>query len=91
MRSNRILEMSEEEVRRVEILRMAEEKRITQKQGAKRMGVTQRHFSRILRRYRDQGPEGIISGHRGKPSNNRMPEEKRGKILERINADYSDF
>ncbi len=29
MISNRILEMSEEEIRRVEILRMAEEKRIT--------------------------------------------------------------
>ena len=91
MTSNRILEMSKEEVKRVEILRMAEEKKITQKQGAKRIGITQRHFRRMLRRYREQGPEGIISGHRGKPSNNRMPAEKRKKILERINADYSDF
>lgn len=91
MRSNRILEMSEEEVRRVEILRMAEERRITQKQGANRLGITQRHFRRILRRYRERGPEGIISGHRGKPSNNRMPVEKRKKILEEINKNYSDF
>jgi hypothetical protein len=33
MRSNRVLEMNTEEIKRVEILRMAEEKRITQKQG----------------------------------------------------------
>ncbi len=91
MKSNRVLEMSTEEIKRVEILRMAEEKRITQKQGAKRIGITQRHFRRLLRRYREKGPEGIISGHRGKPSNNRMPAEKRKKILERINEDYSDF
>jgi len=32
MTSNRMLEMSEEEINRVEILRMAEEKKITQKQ-----------------------------------------------------------
>ena len=91
MTSNRILEMSEEEVKRVEILRMAEERRITQKQGANRIGITQRHLRRLLRRYREKGPEGIISGHRGKPSNNRMPMEKRKKILEEINSNYSDF
>lgn len=91
MTTNRILTMSKEEVKRVEILRMAEEKRITQKQGAKRIGVTPRHFRRLIRRYREKGPEGIISGHRGKPSNNRMPAEKRKKILEKINADYADF
>jgi transposase len=91
MQSNKVLEMSREEIRRVEILRMAEEKRITQKQGAKRIGITQRHFRRLLRRYREKGPEGIISGHRGKPSNNRMPAKKRKKILERIKEDYADF
>jgi predicted DNA-binding protein (UPF0251 family) len=62
MKSNRVLEMSKEEIKRVEIMSMAEEKRITQKQGAKRIGITQRHFRRLLRRYREKGPEGIISG-----------------------------
>jgi hypothetical protein len=44
MTTNRILTMSKEEIKRVEILRMAEEKRITQKQGEKRIGVTPRIF-----------------------------------------------
>lgn len=81
MTTNRILTMGKEEIKRVEILRMAEEKRITQKRGAKRIGITPRHFRRLLRRYREQGPEGIISGHRGKPSNNRMPAKKRKRFL----------
>jgi transposase len=91
MTTNRILTMSTKEIKRSEILRMADEKRITQRRGAKRIGVTTRHFRRLLQRYRKQGPEGIISGHRGKPSNNRMPVEKRKKILEEINTNYSDF
>jgi hypothetical protein len=83
--------MSTEEIKRSEILRMADEKRVTQSQGARRIGITPRHFRRLLHRYREEGPEGIISGHRGKPSNNRMPVEKRKKILEEINTNYSDF
>ncbi|MDF1519386.1 MAG: helix-turn-helix domain-containing protein, partial [Brevefilum sp.] len=80
MTKNRIITMSKEEIKRSEILRMAEEKRIKQKEGAKRIGISTRHFRRLIKRYREQGPEGIISGHRGKPSNNRLSEEKKKKI-----------
>ncbi|MDY6846196.1 MAG: hypothetical protein SVP52_03565 [Chloroflexota bacterium] len=38
MTKNRIITMSKEEIKRSEILRMAEERRITQKEGAKRIG-----------------------------------------------------
>ncbi|MDY6847398.1 MAG: helix-turn-helix domain-containing protein, partial [Chloroflexota bacterium] len=91
MTKNRIITMSKEEIKRSEILRMAEEKRITQKEGAKRIGISPRHFRRLIRVYRGQGPEGIISGHRGKPSNNRMPKEKKKKILNKLKTDYKGF
>jgi predicted DNA-binding protein (UPF0251 family) len=91
MTAKRTISMSKEEVKRCEILRMAEEKQITQKEGARRIGISQRHFRRILRKYRLKGAEGIISGHRGKPSNNRMSEEKKKKILNKIKTDYEDF
>jgi len=91
MAKNRIITMSTAEIRRSEILRMADERRITQKIGASRLGITERHFRRVLAQYRKRGPEGIISGHRGRPSNNRMSEEKRGKIIEKLREDYSDF
>lgn len=91
MTKNRIITMSKEEIKRSEILRMAEEKRIKQKEGAKRIGISTRHFRRLIKRYREQGPEGIISGHRGKPSNNRLSEEKKKKILNKLNTDYEDF
>lgn len=91
MTQNRTITMSRKEITRSEILRMAEEKKITQKSGAKRIGVTERHFRRLLQRYRVQGPEGIISGQRGKPSNNRIGEEKKKKIQKKLREDYPDF
>lgn len=91
MTKNRTINMSEEEIKRCEILRMADEKRIIQKEGAKRIGISPRHFRRLLRNYRERGAEGIISGHRGKPSNNRMEEGKRKKILNKLKGTYHDF
>jgi predicted DNA-binding protein (UPF0251 family) len=83
--------MSQEEIKRSEILRMAEEKRITQKEGAKRIRISERHFRRLLKRYRAKGAEGIISSHRGKPSNNRMDKNKRKNILNKLKENYPDF
>ena len=91
MAKMRTITMSEEEINRSKILRMANERQITQKTGARRTGVTERHFRRLLQRYRLQGPEGIISGHRGKPSNNRMGEKKKEKILDKLKEDYHGF
>lgn len=91
MPGNRTINMSEEEIKRSEIMKMAEERWITQKKGARRMGISVRHFRRLLRRYRARGPEGIISGHRGKPSNNRMKQEKRKKVLNKLRVEYHDF
>ena len=91
MRENRTISMSIKEIKRCETLKMADEKRLTQREGAKRLNISERHFRRLLQRYRLYGPEGIVSGHREKPSNNRMKKENREKILEHIKRDYSDF
>ena len=91
MAENRTITMTQKEVNRCEILRMADERRITQKVGAIRISVTERHFRRMLSQYRSQGPKGIISGHRGKRSNNRMAEKKKEKILKKLKEEYFGF
>jgi transposase len=83
--------MSDKEVERSEILRMAVERKITQKEGAHRIGVTERHFRRLLHRYRERGPEGIISGHCGKESNNRLEKKEKEKIINKLKEDYQGF
>jgi transposase len=91
MTENRTLTMTQKEINRCEILRMADERKITQKAGAGKIRVTERHFRRLLNRYRRQGPEGIISRHRGKRSNNRMPDKKKEKILKKLKEEYLGF
>ena len=91
MLKDRTLTMSNKEINRCEILKMADEKQITQREGAKRIDVTERHFRRLLHNYRGQGAEGILSGHRGKISGNRMSKEKQEKILRKLKEDYQGF
>lgn len=82
MLKDRTLTMSIKELKRCEILAMADEKRITQHDGAKRTGVTERHYRRLLHNYREYGERRIISGHREKISGNRMSKEKKRKYPE---------
>lgn len=77
--------MTRDELHRKTIVEKAIEKRITQKEGAERLGISERHLRRIIRKYRKQGEEGLVSGHRGKPSNNRMKEARRAEISKFIN------
>lgn len=91
MAQNRIIEMTSNEIKRCEILKMAEEKKITQKAGSQQIRVSDRHFRRLLRRYKREGPAGMISGHRNKPSNNQMAPGKRKVIVNKLKAEYEGF
>ncbi len=77
----RTIAMTAEELRRKTIIEQAEGKRITQKEGAKKLGISERYFRSLLSRHRQQGDAGLVSGHRGKPSNHRMQETKRQEIV----------
>ena len=45
----------------------------------------------MLARYREGGPAGLVSGRRGKPSNNAMAEAARREAMERVRERYPDF
>jgi transposase len=74
--------MTPEELRRKTIIEQAIDKRISQKDGAGKLGTSERHFRRLLARYRKEGDIGLVSGHRGKPGNRKLAEEKHQAILE---------
>jgi hypothetical protein len=80
----RTITMTQEELKRSKMMQMAWDKRITQKRGAERLQISERHFRRLLKCYRQQGEEGLVCRLRGKPSNNRMDETKRQAIADFI-------
>jgi transposase len=73
---NRILEMSTKELLRKTIVEQVLDGRIRQKEAAERLKVTERHFRRILKRYRQEGDAGLVSRKRGQ-SSNRKTEKRR--------------
>lgn len=91
MTENGTINMSQEEIKRSGILKMVAEKQIRQKEGAQRIGISERHMRRLLAQYREGGPEAIVSKQRGKMSNNRMSIDKREKVLEKLKTEYRGF
>ncbi len=83
--------MSHKELTRLEILQRIEERRLSQAQAAKVLGMTDRQMRRLVRRYRDDGPEGLISKKRGTPGNHRRPQAFREHVLAIVRERYADF
>ena len=83
--------MSDGELKRLEVLRDLDQKRLTSEAAAQLLGLERRQVFRLLQAYRSQGATGLISKRRGCPSNRRKPAELRDKALAIIRERYGDF
>ena len=83
--------MSATELRRVHVIRRAMEKTITQVQAGALLGLTDRQIRRLVQRVEQEGDQGLGHRGRGKPSNRRIPEKRKTKILNLYDAQYGDF
>jgi len=87
----KLITMSETELTRTNVMKMLKAKKMKQRKAAEELGVTERHLRRLLRSYKKEGVEGLISKKRGKPSNRKMSDEQSNKIELLILKNYSDF
>ena len=76
---------------RAGVIGQVAEKRLRQSEAAERLGLSVRQVKRLLARYRERGPSGLVSGRRGKPSNNAMAEAARREAMELVRERYRDF
>ena len=83
--------MSKTELTRLEVIRRTEEKRLRQSEAAEMLGVSERHIRRLLRAYRHEGEQGLISKRRGRPSNNRLQSEVKQAVIDLLHSRYADF
>jgi transposase len=67
------------------------EKRLTQKEAARLLGISTRQVKRLWRTYRQKGAQGLVSQRRGKPSNNRLDAGLVQQALDLIKEKYEDF
>jgi transposase len=83
--------MSPKEVNRLEVMQRLDEKRMKQKAAAELLGISERQVKRLLRRYREQGPSGLVSQRRGKPSSHQLAEETKREVLDLLKGKYKGF
>jgi len=86
-----LLTMSKKELNRLEVMQRVDEKRLRQKAAAEQLGISERQVKRLLRRYRLQGANGLVSKRRGQPSNHQLAEETREKVLDLLKSKYTGF
>lgn len=86
-----LLTMSKKELSRLQIMQKLDEKRMTQKEASEILGVSKRQIRRLLHSYREHGEEGLISKHRGKPSNNQLNKEIKQQTIDLLYSRYPDF
>ena len=83
--------MSHQEIDRVGVVELIESKKLSQVEGSRQLNISTRQMRRLQKRYCKEGVEGLISKHRGKPSNNRLSEAIKPKVCKLIRENYSDF
>jgi transposase len=83
--------MSAKELRRVHVIHQVLERTLTQVQAGELLGVTPRQIRRLLRRVEQEGDQGLVHRGRGKPSNRRIAEPVKAKMLRLYEMRYGDF
>ena len=83
--------MSYEELDRVRVIERVIERRLTQREAARMLGLTSRQVRRLRRAYERNGAGGLASRHRGRPSNRRLPCELRREALATLRSRYEGF
>jgi transposase len=67
------------------------QKSLKQREAAELLGLTERQVKRLCKLYREDGPAGLASKRRGRPSNNRLAEKTLKKARELLRSHYHDF
>ena len=83
--------MGQKQLQRWHLIKMVEVGKITLKEAGEKMGVSYRHVKRIKRKILEQGMKALVHGNCGKPSNNRLKESLREKVIKLSREVYWDF
>lgn len=86
-----LLTMSIREIKRLKILEQVNQDKLSIKEAITSLSVCERQFYRILKRYREEGPKGLVHKSRGKPSNRGYPLELKEKVINLYRKTYKDF
>jgi hypothetical protein len=83
--------LSETKRDRLKVLHEVGRGQLTQSQAAAQLGMTERGFRKLLKRYREKKDAAVVHGLRNRRSNRWLKDEKAAQALDAVKRDYSDF
>lgn len=86
-----VVAMSRSELSRYDTLLRVTRRELRVEDAAMLLGLGRRQIGRLLIRLRTEGPEGLVSWKRGKPSNRALGSEFQTNVLDLVREHYHDF
>src|SRR6266567_3727904 len=86
-----LLTMSQQEVDRYGIVKKVLAKELNGREAADILKLSTQQVQRLKVGVREKGARALIHGHRGHPSNHRLPDKERKRIQELLQKHYADF
>ena len=83
--------MTLKEADRYSIMSQMESQKITIKEASHVLGISYRQARRLWYRYQREGPKGLISKRKGKPSNHQMACGVKEKAMALVKEKYADY
>jgi transposase len=83
--------MSAQELDRLTVIERVLEKRLSQVEAAKQLGVTPRQVRRLIKCYRREGAAGLVSKKRGMRGNRSYPAATKSAVIALVRQRYHDF
>lgn len=86
-----IIAMSKKELTRLDIVQRVAGEQLRQAEAARLLSITERQVKRLVRAFREQGAQGLVSKRRGRPSNHSFAAAFKAQTLDRLRSRYSGF
>lgn len=86
-----IITVTQEELRRLHIVKKVLAKELKQIEAAEKLGLSPRQIGRITKRVKEEGDKGIVHRNRGQPSHNKIPESTKNKVISLCRDKYKGF
>src|SRR6202521_2670524 len=84
--------MSQEERDWLDWLKRARDRKMTQREAAERMGVSERWVRKLLKRMKREGDQVVVHGLRGRASNRKIATKQQAQAIEILKQpDWHDF
>lgn len=74
--------MGKRDARRLGVLQAALAGKVSNREGAAAVGLSLRQFKRLRRQVREDGPQGVVHGNRGRASARRLADAVRARVVD---------